>query len=110
MDQRLGGEWISLGAFCRELLKDWTVITRPLYDPELPLTHNAAEQALRHGVVARKISFGNRSEQGSGALALLASIIDTCRLRAASAWDYLADAIRAGRQALPMPPLPAVGE
>jgi hypothetical protein len=99
----------KLGSFCREMLKDWTVIIRPLYDPALPLTNNAAERQLRHWVVARKTSFGTRSEQGSRALALLASIIDTCRLRKASAWDYLADAIRAGRSASPMPPLPAVG-
>ena len=99
----------KLGAFCREMLKDWTVIIRPLYDPELPLTNNAAEQQLRHWVVARKISFGTRSEQGSRALALLASIIDTCRLRSASAWDYLAAAISAGRQGAPMPSLPAMG-
>ena len=99
----------KLGKFCREMLKDWTVIVRPLYDPGLPLTNNAAERQLRHWVVARKISFGTRSEQGSRALALLASIIDTCRLRQASAWDYLAEAIRAGRSGMPMPTLPAPG-
>jgi transposase len=99
----------KLGAFCREMLKDWTVIIRPLYDPELPLTNNVAERQLRHWVVARKTCFGTRSEQGSRALALLSSIIDTCRLRQASAWDYLAEAIRAGRAGLPMPALPAVG-
>ena len=97
----------KLGAFCREMLRDWTVIIRPLFDPDLPLTNNAAERQLRHWVVARKTSFGTRSEQGSRALALLASIIDTCRLRKASAWDYLTDAIRAGRTGLPMPALPA---
>jgi len=99
----------KLGAFCREMLKDWAVIVRPLYDPGLPLTNNAAERQLRHWVVARKISFGTRSEHGSRALALLASIIDTCRLRQASAWDYLAEAIRAGRSGMPMPALPTVG-
>ena len=68
----------KLGAFCRELLKDWMAIIRPLFDPGLPLTNNAAERQLRHWVIARKISFGTRSEQGSRTVALLASIIDTC--------------------------------
>jgi hypothetical protein len=99
----------KLGTFCREMLKDWAVIIRPLYDPGLPLTNNAAERQLRHWVMARKTSFGTRSEQGSRALALLASIIDTCRLRKASAWNYLAEAIRAGRTGLPMPALPSGG-
>jgi len=82
------------------------VIVRPLYDPGLPLTNNAAERQLRHWVVARKTSFGTRSEQCSRALALLASLIDTCRLRQASAWDFLAEALAAGRKGLPMPALP----
>ena len=50
-------------------------------------------------MIARRISFGTRSEQGSRALALLASVIDTCRARKASAWEYLSAAISAGRQA-----------
>jgi hypothetical protein len=32
------------------------VILRPLDEPHLPLTNNAAEQALRHWVIARRIS------------------------------------------------------
>lgn len=98
----------KLGKFCRELLNDWAAIERPLLDPSLPLTNNAAERQLRHWVIARKTSFGTRSEQGSRALALLASILDTCRARHASSWEYLTAAISAGRQQLPMPPLPTV--
>jgi len=99
---------VKLGELCREFLLDWAAIVRPLLDASLPLTNNAAERQLRHGVIARRISFGTRSEQGSRALALLASVIDTCRARKASAWEYLSAAISAGRQALPMPHLPAV--
>ena len=96
----------KLGEFCREMLNDWAAIVRPLLDPSLPLTNNAAERILRHWVIARRISFGTRSEQGSRALALFASVIDTCRARKASAWDYLTAAITAGRQRMAMPPLP----
>lgn len=98
----------KLGEFCREMLNDWAAIVRPLLDPSLPLTNNAAERILRHWVIARRISFGTRSEQGSRALALFASVIDTCRARKASAWDYLTAAITAGRQRMAMPPLPAL--
>jgi len=100
--------FLKLGEFCREMLNDWEAIIRPLLDPSLPLTNNAAERSLRHWVIARRLSFGTRSEQGTRAFALLASIIDTCRARKASAWDYLTAALQAGRQGLPMPPLPAV--
>ena len=100
--------FVKLGKFCREMLNDWEAIIRPLLDPNLPLTNNAAERLLRQWVIARRLSFGTHSEQGTRAFALLASIIDTCRARKASAWDYLTAALQAGRQGLPMPPLPAV--
>jgi hypothetical protein len=41
--------------------------------------NNAAERQLRHFVIARRISYGTRTEVGSHSIALLASIIDTCR-------------------------------
>ncbi len=67
--------FVKLGEFCREMLNDWEAIIRPLLDPSLPLTNNAAERLLRHWVIARRLSFGTRSEQGTRAFALLASII-----------------------------------
>jgi len=79
--------FVKLGEFCREMLNDWEAIIRPLLDPSLPRTNNAAERLLRHWVIARRLSCGTRSEQGTRAFALLASIIDTCRARKASAWD-----------------------
>ena len=98
----------ALREIARELLNDWDVIMRPLDDPTLPLTNNAAERQLRHYVIARRISYGTRSPVGSHSLALLASIIDTCRLRCASATTLLALAIHAARLGLPAPELPAI--
>ncbi|HAY29783.1 MAG TPA: IS66 family transposase, partial [Candidatus Accumulibacter sp.] len=46
----------------REFLYDWNAILRPVAEPRLPLSNNAAEQALRHWVIARTISRGTRSE------------------------------------------------
>ena len=43
-------------ALAVELLDDWEAIFRVLSHPELPLTHNEAERALRHGVILRKLS------------------------------------------------------
>jgi hypothetical protein len=76
--------------------------------PSLPLTHNAAERLLRHWVIARRLNFATRCEQGTRAFALLARLINTCRARKASAWDYLSAALQAVRQGIPMPPLTAV--
>ena len=92
----------------REFLLDWTVIMRPLAEPHQPLTNNQAERALRHYVIARRISHGTRTPAGSRGYALLASVIETCRLRAASAIDLLAQTIDAARKGLPAPKLPPI--
>ena len=92
----------------REFLYDWDVILRPVAEPHLPLSNNAAEQALRHWVISRRISHGTRSTSGSRAYALLASIIETCRRRGTSSWQYLGTVIAAARQGLPLPALPAI--
>jgi transposase len=98
----------KLREVAREFLLDWAVILRPLAEPHLPLTNNAAERALRHYVIARRISYGTRTPVTSRGYALLASVIETCRLRAASVIELLAHAIDAARKGLPAPPLPAI--
>ena len=92
----------------REFVLDWAVIMRPLAEPHQPLTNNQAERALRHYVIARRISHGTRTPASSRGYALLASVIETCRLRAASAIDLLAQTIDAARKGLPAPKLPPI--
>lgn len=90
----------------REFLNDWDAIWAVLAHPELPITNNAAERALRHWVISRKISSGTRNSQGSRSFTLLASVIDSCRQRGLSPWPYIADVIAARRQGKNPPPLP----
>jgi transposase len=52
-----------------------------LYDPAVPPTNNASEQALRHSVVHRKVTGGFRSEWGAEAHALVTTVLDTARKR-----------------------------
>jgi transposase len=93
-------------ALAVEFLNDWAAIFRVLAHPHLPLTHNEAEQALRHWAIWRRISQGTRTPVGSRAFALLASLIETCRKRQASPWRYLAEVITQGRRGQPVPVLP----
>jgi hypothetical protein len=90
----------------RELLNDWDAIWTVLTHPDLPITNNEAERALRHWVIARKISYGTRTHQGSRAYTLLASVIDTCRQRNIVPWPYIAQVIAERRQGNPAPPIP----
>ncbi len=97
-------------ALAVELLNDWAAIFTVLSHPELPLTNNDAERTLRHWVILRKLTLGTRTPVGSRVVALLASVIDTCRQRGHSPWRYLTRAIADRRAGLPLPPLPQPGE
>jgi hypothetical protein len=94
-------------ALAREFLNDWEAIWIVVAHPYLPLTNNEAERALRHWVIARRISQGTRTEQGSRVVALLASVIDTCRKRDILPWPYLAQVVAERRKGHSAPPLPA---
>ena len=93
-------------SLAREFLNDWDAIFRILANPMLPLTNNEAEQALRHWVIARRLSHGTRTAQGSRAFALLATVIETCRKRNVCPWKYLAEVIAARRRGQDAPALP----
>jgi hypothetical protein len=104
--RREGHDHAKTHALAVELLNDWDAIFQVLQHPELPLTNNEAERALRHWVILRKLSNGSRTDVGSRVVALLASVIDTCRQRGHAPWPYLQTAIadrRAGRTLAPLP-------
>ena len=52
-----------------------------LYDPSVPPTNNASEQALRPSVVHRKVTGGFRSDWGAEAHAIVTTVLDTARKR-----------------------------
>ncbi len=108
-EQHQGHPHAKTHALAVELLNDWDAIFQVLHHPELPLTNNDAERALRHWVIARKISHGTRTATGSRVFALLASVIDTCRQRGHSPWLYIETAIADRRAGRPLAPLPQPG-
>jgi len=62
---------------CNRFTKYLPELFRFVSDPAVPATNNAAERALRPLVVARKISGGSRSAQGSKTRMILQSLIGT---------------------------------
>jgi transposase len=70
-------------------------------DPAVPPTNNAAERALRPLVVARKISGGTRSKQGSRTRMVLQSLVATWELRGLDPLAELAALLRAPRTPTP---------
>lgn len=77
-----------------------------MHHPELPPTNNEAERALRHSVIARRISYGTRTSEGSLAYCSLLSVIETCRLRQVNPWPYIANVIALARKGTSPPPIP----
>ncbi|MEM4092593.1 MAG: hypothetical protein QW837_06030 [Conexivisphaerales archaeon] len=50
--------------------------------------NNADKGTLRSSVVIRKITYGNQSDEGARAHAVLMSIKETCNLRKENFYDY----------------------
>ena len=76
-------------------------ITAFVTNPDLPATNNEAERALRDAVIARRISNGTRSEEGSAAYAATLSVFETCRRRGVEPWRYITDLLARARKGLP---------
>ena len=76
---------------------------------QIPVTNNAAERALRHAVILRRVQGGTQSEQGSRWIERILSIRETMRLQDRSALDYLIQAANAWHAGLPTPSPLAAG-
>src|SRR4051812_42046487 len=93
-------------ALAREILNDWEAVIAFVANPLLPPTNNDAERALRHAVIARRITFGTRTDEGSRFYAAGLSVIDTCRKRGVDPWTYARDLIAAARKGSSLPSIP----
>lgn len=67
--------------------------------------NNAAERALRHGVIWRKQSLGTSSEAGSRYVERLLSVLETCRRRGRDVAAYLTDCFHAAVRGHAIPSL-----
>ena len=68
-------------------------------------TNNAAERALRHGVLWRKMSHGPKSVVGSEYLAKIWSVVETCRQQGRDVWNFLTECISAAAESRLAPSL-----
>src|SRR3954469_6820403 len=78
-------------ALAREILNDWAAITAFVTNPDLPAPNTEAERPRRDAVIARRISNGPRTEEGSAAYAATLSVLETCRRRGVKPWRYITD-------------------
>ena len=64
----------------------------------VPPHNNAAERALRHGVIWRKTSYGTDSEAGSRFVERMLTVVATCRQRGRDVLGFLTACLRAPRR------------
>lgn len=68
-------------------------------------TNNAAERSLRRAVIFRKLSFGTESGSGSQTLAVVMSVLETCRRLGRHALGWITEAVTHKQQNRPAPRL-----
>ena len=96
---------------CREILKLrqalWTFVRHAGVEP----TNNAAERAIRPGVLWRKGSFGTQSAEGSCFVEAIMTVVATLKQQHRNVLDYLTAACEAALWGEPAPSLlPTPGE
>jgi hypothetical protein len=75
-----------------------------LDDPAAEPTNNRAERSLRDpGVIARKVSCGNKTEAGKTAWERLTSLAMTCQQRGHDFVSWLASCLPLDAPAIPVP-------
>jgi transposase len=94
--------WRKLG---KGLLDLWPAVFRFVDVEGIEPTNNAAEQAVRPGVILRKLSQGTRSDTGSRCIGRVLSVTATCHKQGIDVLGYLTDAIAAHWAGIPPPRL-----
>jgi transposase len=90
---------------CRELLRGEVSMFLFAFADGVEPTNNAAERALRHGVLWRKQSHGPKSVAGSEYLACIWSVVETCRPQGRNVLEYLTACCRAAVEGASFPSL-----
>jgi transposase len=92
-------------ATCGELLRLWDCLWTFTRVQGVEPTNNAAERALRHAVIWRRISGGTDSEGGSRFVERMLSVVATCRQRGVPVLPYLSRCYEARQNGRPIPSL-----
>jgi len=91
--------------FANNLLKIWAALWTFVTTPGVEPTNNAAERALRGPVIARRLSYGNQSDDGETFTERALSASVTCRLQRRSLHHYLSQLFTAHQHGRALPVL-----
>lgn len=88
---------------CRKILGMGKSLWIFLENPEVPATNNLAERQLRPLVIAKKLSFGVKSDRGARFIERAYSLILTCRQQNKNVLSWLQDTITCHFTSVPTP-------
>ena len=88
-EERLVEPNSGLGQAISYLLKHWKKLTLFLEEPGAPLDNNTCERALKRAILHRKNSLFYKTFNGAHVGDVFMSLIHTCHLCGADAFDYL---------------------
>jgi transposase len=97
-DDRLVEPNSALGAAINYLRNHWDKLTLFLRVPGAPLDNNVCERALKKAILHRKNSLFYKTRNGASVGDLYMSLIYTCELCGANAFDYLTELQRHASQ------------
>ena len=107
LEQSAAGHHTRTANFAAGLLEEyealWTFCDVP--DLQIDPSNNAAERAVRHAVLMRRIQGGTQSDQGNRWIERIQSVLETCRLQHRPVLAYLITAAGAAHHRLPIPSL-----
>jgi len=95
---------------CAEILRVEEGLWNFVWFPGVEPTNNAAERALRHAVIWRRISGGTASESGSRFVERMLTVVATCRQQGRNVLEYLTSCFEADLRGQLIPSLLPVTE
>jgi transposase len=107
LEQCARGTHIRTGNFAAGLLEEYEALWTFCDVPDLSIspTNNAAERAVRHAVLMRRLQGGTQSDHGSRWIERIQSVRETCRLQDRPVLLWLTQAATAAHHGLPIPTL-----
>ncbi|MBV8554044.1 MAG: IS66 family transposase [Planctomycetaceae bacterium] len=95
---------------CAEILRVEEGLWNFVWFPGVEPTNNAAERAVRHAVIWRRISGGTDSQAGSRFVERMLTVVATCRQQGRNVLDYLSSCFQAARNGQAIPSLLPVAQ
>jgi transposase len=79
----------KFGTAMSYFLKNYESFIRFTGNAELPIDNNQSERLLRNPVIGRKTWYGTHSKRGAETLAILFSLVESCKLNKVNPREYL---------------------